>query len=164
MEKKPAVVLRAAEIEGKRRAYTQRLNPNSLFDGAGLASVAGLSRVGVSVAWLPPGKDSFAYHAHRYEEEWMYILSGKAIAEIDGQEMEVGPGDFLAFPAPQVPHLLKNRSPETVMYLMGGERNGMPDVIDYPQLGKRYVLLRGDRGAEFYELGDPTQPFGRVER
>ncbi|WP_292866232.1 hypothetical protein [Nostoc sp. LPT] len=34
--------------------------------------------------------------SHHCEEEWIYILSGQAIAEIDGEEFEVFPGNFMA--------------------------------------------------------------------
>ena len=73
-----------------------------------MSRLAGMKRAHVAIARVPPGKDSFAYHAHLVEEEWVYILSGRAIALIDGQEVEVGPGDFMGFPTPSVPHLLKN--------------------------------------------------------
>lgn len=37
-------------------------------------------------------------------------------------------------------------------------------VIDYPHLGKRYLLLHeGARGVSFYELGETTHPFGSAE-
>lgn len=69
MERKPARLLRAANIVEKRRWFSQRLNPSSRFRVSSLGEAGGLERVGVSIAWLPPGKESFAFHAHRYEEE-----------------------------------------------------------------------------------------------
>ena len=60
------------------RPFTQKLNPNSLFRAAGLSRLAGMSRAHVSLVRLPPGKDSFAYHAHMLEEEWIYVISGQA--------------------------------------------------------------------------------------
>jgi uncharacterized cupin superfamily protein len=42
------------------------------------------------------------------EEEWLYILSGRGVAQIDGKEYEVWPGDFMGFATPSVAHLLKN--------------------------------------------------------
>ncbi|MGH9891065.1 MAG: cupin domain-containing protein [bacterium] len=64
---------------------------------------------------VPGGKESFTYHSHHREEEWIYILSGQAIAEIDGAEYEVGPGDFMAFPTPSVAHHLRNPCPLTML-------------------------------------------------
>lgn len=153
------VLWRAEEIEKKMRAYSQRLNPNSYYVGRSMSRLAGLKRAHVSVVRLPPGKESFAYHAHMFEEEWIYIVSGRGIAEIDGKEQEVGPGDFMGFATPSVAHLMKNPFKEELVYLMGGE--SLPvDVLDYPHLGKRFLLMVGEKGAEFYELKDPIQPFG----
>jgi uncharacterized cupin superfamily protein len=157
----PKVLWKADEIRARGRAFAQRLNPDSSFIGTGLSRLAGMQRAHVSLARIPPGRDSFAYHAHLLEEEWIYILEGRGIAEVDGAEHEVGPGDFMGFATPSVPHLLKNRSNEELVYLMGGEDKPV-DVIDYPHLGKRYMLLGTPEGTEFYELGTPIKPFGAV--
>lgn len=162
MSEQRKVLWRPDDIRGRERAYTQRLNPDSLFTGASLSRAAGMKRAHVSIARLAPGKDSFAYHAHRMEEEWIYVLSGRGIAVIDGEQYEVGPGDFMGFAAPQVAHLMKNPFDVELVYLMGGENLEL-DVIDYPTLGKRYLLMPGEKGAEFYELGEPIRPFGKAD-
>lgn len=157
---KPKVLWMASEIREHAHAYEQQLNPNSSFVGTGLSRLAGLQRAQVSIARIPPGKDSFAYHAHLLEEEWMYVLSGQGIAEVDGVEHAIGPGDFLGFAAPSVPHLVKNRSSEELVYLMGGEDHAL-DVVEFPHLGKRYLLARTPSGTEFRELGAASRPFQR---
>jgi uncharacterized cupin superfamily protein len=163
MRDKPRKALwKAAEIGAATRPFTQRLNPNSLFRAAGLSRLAGMSRAHVSLVRLPPGKDSFAYHAHLLEEEWIYVLSGRAVAEIDGGSHEVGPGDFMGFATPSVPHLLRNTFEEECVYLMGGEDKPI-DVVAYPESGKRYLLMQTENGTEFYELGEPIRPFGQAE-
>ncbi len=162
MAAKAKCLWKAEEIEAKVKPYSQRLNPNSYLQSASLSRRAGMQRAHVSLARVPPGKESFAYHAHLLEEEWIYILSGRGIAEIDGEEREVGPGDFMGFATPSVPHLLKNPFDEDLTYLMGGEHLPM-DVLEYPNLGKRYLLLPGETGTEFYELKDPIRPFGKAE-
>ena len=161
METKKAGLVRAAEVAQRARWYSQKLNPKSKYLGASMARAAGLSRTGVSLVRLPPKADSFAYHAHRYEEEWLYVLSGRAIALVDGQEIEIGPGDFIGFPTPSVAHNMRNPFNEEVVYLMGGE-NKDHDIIDYPELGKQYLLLPGHQAA-FHPLGEPEHPFGRAD-
>jgi uncharacterized cupin superfamily protein len=161
-EKTTKCLWQAAEIEARLRSYSQRLNPNSRYKGASLSRPAGMSRAHVTLVHLPPGRDSFAYHAHRLEEEWIYILSGRGVAEIDGEETEVGPGDFMGFPTPSVAHLLKNPFNDDLVYLMGGEDLPL-DVVEYPKLGKRYLLVPGDGGTDFFELKDPIRPFGRAD-
>ena len=51
-------------------------------------------------------------------------------------------GDFVAFPVPSVAHLLKNPFDRTVTYLVGGSRPDI-DIIDYPELGRSYVIQIG---------------------
>jgi uncharacterized cupin superfamily protein len=154
---------RSDEIAARLRPYSQRLNPNSYYKGASLSRPAGMKRAHVTLVHLPPGKDSFAYHAHQLEEEWIYVLSGRGVAEIDGEESEVGAGDFMGFPTPSVAHLLKNPFDEDLVYLMGGEDLPL-DIVDFPKLGKRYLLAPGDGGTDFFELKDPIRPFGRADR
>src|SRR5262249_25197858 len=153
MPHKTAVILRAADIDRTEIALEQRLNPRSQFRDAWLAHTAGLHRIGLSRGRIPPGGESFAYHAHHAEEEGVVIVSGRARARIDGREYDLGPGDFAAFPAPQAPHLLTNPFDEDCVYLMGGEPRLPTDVIHYPDLGKTYALVRGAARTAFHELG-----------
>ena len=162
MSKPRKTLWKAGEIPAHARAFSQKLNPNSLFRAAALSRLAGMSRAHVSLVRLPPGKDSFAYHAHLTEEEWIYVISGRAMAEIDGETVEVGAGDFMGFATPSVPHLLRNTFDEECTYLMGGEDKPI-DVVSYPELDKRYLLMQTEKGTEFYELGEPIKPFGKAE-
>jgi uncharacterized cupin superfamily protein len=50
------------------------------------------------MARVPPGKESFAYQSHERDEEFLFILSGRGRAEINGTIHEVGPGDFRSSP------------------------------------------------------------------
>ena len=72
------------------------------------AALAGLRRTALSLARVPPGRESFIYHSHEHDEEFLFILSGRGRAEIDGEIIEVGPGDFMGFPTPSVAHHLTN--------------------------------------------------------
>jgi len=164
MPHKTAVILRAADIDRTEIALEQRLNPRSRFRDAWLAHAAGLQRIGLSRGRIPPGGESFAYHAHHAEEEWVFIVSGRARARIDGREYDLGPGDFAAFPAPQAPHLLTNPFDEDCVYLMGGEPRLPTDVIHYPDLGKTYALVRGAARTAFHELGPAEYPFGPADQ
>jgi uncharacterized cupin superfamily protein len=108
---------------------------------------------------MPPGKESFVYHSHHHEEEWLYILSGRGIAEIDGEELVVNAGDFMAFPTPSVPHHLKNPFDEELVYLMGGENREI-EVADFPRLGKR--MVRSGEKIEVYDMAT-AKPFGPLD-
>ena len=86
MAHKTAVILRAADLDRAEVPLVQRLNPRSKFSDAWLTRLAGLERIGLSRARIPPGGESFAYHAHQAEEEWLFIVSGRARARIDGKD------------------------------------------------------------------------------
>lgn len=87
----------------------------------------------LSLARVPPGKESFLYHRRERDEEFVFILSGRGHAEIGDDVIEIGPGDFMGFPAPNGPaHHLTNPFDEDLVYLMGGERSGF-DVSYFPR-------------------------------
>jgi uncharacterized cupin superfamily protein len=131
-------ILHSSEIKRREQSFSHPCNPKSQLIGVQLSRALGLKRTAVSIARMPPGKESFVYHSHQHEEEWLYIPFGRGIAEIDGEELEVGPDDFMAFPAPSVPHHLRNPFDQELVYPMGGE-NRQFEVTDFPRLGKRMV-------------------------
>jgi uncharacterized cupin superfamily protein len=142
MNAKPpeAHLLNAAQIAAAEEfPISHPLNPNSEVHLRRLGEALGLQRVAVTMARVPPGKESFAYHAHKGDEEWLYIVSGRGRAEIGDRTFEVSPGDFMAFPAPSIGHHLLNPYGEDLVYLMGGER-GRVDVGEFPKLGKHIIF------------------------
>jgi uncharacterized cupin superfamily protein len=150
------LLLRSNEIRAQELSVSHPWNPKSAIVGMMLARTVGLRRTGVTFARLATGKESFVYHSHHREEEWLYIISGRGIAEIDGQEYEVGAGDFMGFPTPSVAHHLRNPYVEELVYLMGGENLDF-EVADFPKLGKR--MVRRSTGIEIYDITD-AKPFG----
>ena len=153
-------VVTSEEAEQNAARFSHPWNPNSELYGTRLSSLVGLSRVGVSRVRVPPGKESFVYHSHYREEEWIYVLSGRGVAEIDGEEHELVVGDFVGFPAPQVPHHLRNPSEEEdLVYLVGGEVLDV-DVADFPRLGKR--MVRRGQDVEVYDVS-AAEGFGPLE-
>jgi uncharacterized cupin superfamily protein len=144
-------VVRSEEAAERASRFSHPWNSNSELYGTRLSSLVGLSRVGVSRVSVPPGKESFVYHSHQREEEWIYVLSGRGIAEIGDEEFEVGVGDFMGFPAPQVGHHLRNPYEEDLVYLVGGEALDV-DIADFPRLGKR--MVRRGQEVEIYDASD----------
>jgi uncharacterized cupin superfamily protein len=155
----PGKHLTAAEITAASGPAAHPWNPNSELHGAQLSRLAGLKRTGVSLARIRPGKESFVFHAHEYEEEWLYILSGRATARMGEETVEVGPGDFLAFPTPSVAHHLVNTGAEDLVYLMGGE-NLEHEVATFPELGK--LMLKRNGRVDVFDLKD-AKPLGPLE-
>lgn len=108
-----------------------------------LSDRAGLSRAAMSLARIPPGKESFLPHAHRGTEEFVFILSGRGRMLIGEQEYDVGPGDYAGFATDGTPHHLRNTGDEDLVFLQGGERAPM-DVVEFPTIGKVSVFAGGD--------------------
>ena len=132
----------AAEIEAADDIHIRHpWNPKSDIRMTPLSMLAGLSRAVISLGRVPPGKESFVYHAHERDEEWLYFLSGRGRMEIDDAAYPVGPGDFVGFSTPSVAHHLTNTGTQDLVYLMGGERSGL-DVAYFPRHGKTMVFSK----------------------
>jgi uncharacterized cupin superfamily protein len=137
-------------------------NPKSEARGTRLGVPTGLVRTGVNLYRVAPGQESLIYHVHYYEEEWIYILSGRAIAEIDGEEHEVRAGDFMGFAtSPEaVAHHLRNPFAEELVYLCGGERRDH-EVADYPKEGWR--MVRRGQQRELYKIADAKKSLADIK-
>lgn len=152
-------LIKASQIDEMKKKFSHPWNPNSEMTGARLGLKTGLKRTGVNIVSVPPGKESFVYHSQHTEEEWIYVLSGNGIAEIDGNEYEVESNDFMGFPTPGVAHHMRNTSNNELVYLVGGEINEY-EIVDFPKHGRR-VIKMGDE-AKVYDLAD-TKDFNSVK-
>jgi uncharacterized cupin superfamily protein len=156
MDKPSLNIVRAADIAAHAQQFSHPWNPNSEMFGTQLALSVGLKRTGVNFIRVPAGKEAFVYHSHRHEEEWIYLLSGRAIATIDGADYEVAAGDFIGYPAPSVAHLMRNPGPDDLVYLSGGEHLDF-DVAEFPALGKR--MVRSGKQVDIFDDAD-ARAFG----
>ncbi len=132
-------------------------NANSEVYLKRLSHITGLGRVALSIARVPPGRESFVYHCHERDEEFVFILSGRGKAEIGEHAFDVGPGDFMGFPAPGGPaHHLLNPFDEDLVYLMGGESSGF-DIGHFPKLGRHIIFTTtGIQGVDDQALAQMT--------
>jgi uncharacterized cupin superfamily protein len=156
MDKPSLNIVRAADIAAHAQEFSHPWNPNSSMRGMQLAGSVGLKRTGVNFMRIPAGKEAFVYHSHQYEEEWIYVLSGRAVALIDDAEYAVNAGDFIGYPAPSVAHLMRNPGPDDLVYLSGGENREF-EVAEFPKLGKR--MVRMGKQVDVYDIAD-AQPLG----
>jgi len=156
-EQHPSLI-RAAQIAALPEfPFRHPLNPQSEIHLRSLSALVGLERVGLSIGRVPPGKESFVYHFHHYEEEFIYILSGRGVAEIGDATYEVGPGDAMLFTAPSVGHHLRNPFDQDLVYLMGGEKRGDVEIGEFPRLKKRAIFPKN--GTPYIIDADDTEPF-----
>ena len=152
-------LLRGDAIAAGEETFSHPWNPRSEIIGTHLSGISGLKRTGVSRVRIPPGKESFAYHLHHREEEWIYVLSGRGVAIVDSREYEMSAGDFIAFPTPSIAHNMPNPFEEDLVYLMGGESREY-EIADFPDHDRR--MIRRGKEIEIYRLSD-GQPFGPME-
>ncbi len=139
------MLLKAADIAAMTPARRRhQFNDNAVRLTRALSDATGMQRIGVHLVRLAPGRESTQFHYHDADEEFLYVLEGRGIAELGDEEVEVGPGDFMGFPAPSEPHSLRNPFDEDLVYLMGGERNAN-DVVHYPRIGRVLVKSGGRR-------------------
>jgi uncharacterized cupin superfamily protein len=138
-------LLRAADTAAaEERRHQHQFNDNAVRLTRTLGTSTGLERIGVHLVRLPPGRDSTQHHCHDADEEFLYVISGRGIAHIGDDSFEVGPGDFMGFPAPSPAHSLTNPFDEDLVYLMGGERNAV-DAVHYPRIRRTMLKAHGRR-------------------
>ncbi len=153
MENKDPIV-RAEKAFEFRHTVAHVWNPDTIVPGTQLDRLVGLQRARLNVVRLPTGTSASLYHSRFCEEEWIYILQGQGVVEIDGVEHLVGPGDFIGFPTPSPPHQLRNPFPKSLVCLLGGERKEI-EIADFPREGKR-MFRRGEH-MEVYDTADAEE-------
>lgn len=131
-----------AAMEAVRRVHN--LNPAAIRLDKSLGDEVGLKNLGIHLISVAPGEKSTEFHAHRYEEEAIYVVSGRGTARIGDTLQKIGPGDFIGFPANGVAHETINDSAEPLVCLVIGQRL-QQDVVDYPRKGKRLYRNSGQR-------------------
>ncbi len=92
---------------------------------------------------LAPGKRSFPLHAHHVTEEALFVLSGRGTVRTPEGLTDVGPGDFVSFPAGGPAHQLVNDGSEPLVYVAMAA-TAAADVVEYPDSDK--VACRAGAG------------------
>lgn len=140
----PNWVTAAAIREASEQRFQHPLKAEAIRYTKSISDWVSLQRLGLHWIRVEPGQASTQFHCHHQEEEFIYILSGYGIAEIGETEYEVGPGDFMGFTAPSLPHCMSNPFDQDLVYLMGGERRPL-DICDYPRLHQRLIRSGNER-------------------
>lgn len=126
--------------------------------GAALGSKLGLKRIGINYEILQPGDRSSWPHAHKEDEEFIFILEGHPQIWIDGNVYELQPGDCVGLP-PNTghAHTLLNNSNEVVKAIVVGDSEQTTDKIFYPKHPKRNEECK-EKG--FFWNAHPEHPLG----
>jgi uncharacterized cupin superfamily protein len=129
-------------MAGERRVHF--INPKAVRLDKSLGDAVGLKNLGVHLMVVAPGDPSTELHRHRYEDEAIYVLSGRGTAVVGDESYRIGPGDFLGFPGGGPAHETINDGTEPLVCLVIGQRLAQ-DVVDYPRAGKRLYRNSGQR-------------------
>ncbi|MES1264753.1 MAG: cupin domain-containing protein [Variovorax sp.] len=90
----PRYFVREADIPGYHPAnHTGTLNKRLIGP-----DTVGARQIEMLVGHIQKGKGALP-HAHPGIEQVCYLLEGRAVAEVDGQQQELAPGDCCFFPA-----------------------------------------------------------------
>jgi uncharacterized cupin superfamily protein len=116
--KKPALDpsgVEAISRSGYPEPYRSRVMPRHKRP---LGDALGLTRIGVNLTTLPPGKESSMRHWHTHEDEFVYVLEGEVVLRTDGGEQLLRAGMCAGFPAGAADgHQLINRGERAALYL-----------------------------------------------
>jgi uncharacterized cupin superfamily protein len=113
---------------------------------------------------LAPGKRSFPMHAHHVTEEALFVVSGRGKVRTPEGTTDLGPGDFVSFPAGGPAHQLVNDGAEPLVYVAMAAVSGA-DVVEYPESGKvscavgnwpnmKHFMFRKDSQVDYFD-GEP---------
>ncbi len=150
-------VVKTGNLEASLEKKSHPLDTSVERHSVSLGDLTGLSRIGIHMTHVKPGKSTTVRHSHKLADEFIYIISGKGMLELDDEKVEVVAGDFVGLPAEGPSHALVNSGNEDLVYLVGGDRQEF-DVCDYPTLGKRLYFYTDKKGKQrdFVAQGDIT--------
>jgi uncharacterized cupin superfamily protein len=118
-----------------------------------LGDAGGLTDFGVNLLTLQPGVWSSQRHWHRYQDEFVYVLSGEVTLVTDNGEEILRTGDCVAFPKNSKDgHHLINKSGVTALCLEIGTRTDT-DFVDYPDIDLQ--ILPGEGYGYSHKDGTP---------
>ncbi|MGH7986365.1 MAG: cupin domain-containing protein [Candidatus Binataceae bacterium] len=120
--------------------WTEMTQGNFRYRRKSFSAAAHAVKLGCSLYELPPSASAFPYHYHCANEEALYVLDGEGTLRLDGHEIALRTGDFVALPPGQAnAHRLVNTSAQPLRYLCFSTMEE-PEVTVYPDSGKVGVM------------------------
>lgn len=129
-----------AALEGLKKVHF--LNSNAQRVNKSLGDLTGITGFGFHIIEVAPGFETTEFHMHHNEDECVYVLEGKASAEIGDEKLEIGPGDFIGYRKGGLAHTIRNTGDQTLRCVVVGQRLDQ-DIGDYPRLEKRLYRSSG---------------------
>ena len=138
MPERPSFIVHAADLPEEESAYKAPYDAEKLSWSRNLGKPTGGVRLGYWYERLPPGRRTSFTHAHSAEEEAVWVVAGRCHVRlvVDGRtdEHEIGPGDFVCFPAGTgIAHTFVNHGTADCDLFVVGERRPDEDRVRYPE-------------------------------
>lgn len=116
----------------------------------------GLTKIGVNLTVLPPGKESSMRHWHTREDELIVVLEGEVVLRTDAGEQVLRAGMAAGFPAgAEDGHQLINRGDRPARYLEVSNRDAA-DVGVYVDADVDLAMTRAPDGKPVFTHKDGT--------
>lgn len=132
MARKPALDPRTLTPENScsyPEPYRSRVMPR---EKRRLGDAFGLTKIGINLTTLGPGKESSMRHWHTHEDEFIYMVAGEVMLRTDAGEELLRAGMCAGFPAGIANgHQLVNRSAAPAVYLEMSNRVEPGDTTYY---------------------------------
>lgn len=156
MELKPPALdpgtVTARTSSGYPEPYRSRVLPR---EKRALGDALGLTKVGINLTTLPPGKESAMRHWHTKEDEFIFVIEGEVVLTTDEGEQVLRAGMCAGFPAgSKNAHQLTNRSQSPARYLEMSNRDPH-DTAAYPDVD--LVYLKDATGKAMFTRKDGTK-------
>lgn len=117
-----------------------------------LGDACGLTKIGVNLTTLPPGKESAMRHFHTHEDELVFIVEGEVVLRTNEGEQLLTAGMCAGFKAgTRDGHQLVNRSSKPARYLEISNRDA-DDSAEYPDDDLAY--RKGPDGSAIFTKKD----------
>jgi uncharacterized cupin superfamily protein len=112
---------------------------------AQLSERLGLTKLGLNVTQVAPGRTAYPFHSHRANDELFYVLAGEGTLRLGEQRLPVKAGDVIGCPVggSETAHQLINTGSAPLRYLSISSTFD-PDVCEYPDSGKVGVYAGDD--------------------
>jgi uncharacterized cupin superfamily protein len=140
---------------GYPEPYRSRVLPR---EKRALGDAVGLTKIGVNLTTLAPGKESSMRHFHTHEDEMVFVLEGEVVLCTDGGEQILTAGMCAGFAAgSRDGHQLVNRGGAPARYLEISNRDHQ-DRAEYPDVD--LACHRGADGRYVFTRKDGSSPEG----
>lgn len=147
------MTLPARTSSGYPEPYRARCLPR---EKRAVGDAFGLTKIGVNLTVLPPGKESSMRHWHTREDELIVVLEGELVLRTDAGEQVLRAGMAAGFPAgAEDGHQLINRSDRPARYLEVSNRDP-EDAAVYSDADVDLAYGKGPDGKPRFTRKDGT--------